>query len=201
MTVLSSILVTSMDRAGPGEITVLLKAWSGGDQSALSRLTELLYRELHRMARRYMKDERVANTLQASALVNEVYVRLVDVQSIDWQNRAQFFGLAAQLMRRILVDAARTRGAAKRGGGVVRIDIDKALLLAPEPEGFVLALNAALESLEKMAPRQARVVELRYFGGLSEEETADVLGSSPRTVRRDWQFAKAWLMQELKPSG
>ena len=186
-----------MERAGPAEITVLLKAWSGGDQSALNRLTTLVYRELHRMARRYMKDERAANTLQATALVNEVYLRLVDVQKIEWQHRAQFFGLAAQLMRRILIDAARTRGAGKRGGGVFRVDIDQAPLLAPEPDGFILALDAALESLARLAPRQARVVELRYFGGLSEEETAEVMQSSRRTVRRDWQFARAWLMHQL----
>ena len=186
-----------MERAGPAEITVLLKAWSGGDQSALSRLTTLVYRELHQMARRYMKDERAANTLQATALVNEVYLRLVDVQKIEWQHRAQFFGLAAQLMRRILIDAARTRGAGKRGGGVLRVDLDEAPLLAPEPDDFILALDAALESLARLAPRQARVVELRYFGGLSEEETAEVTQSSRRTVRRDWQFARAWLMHEL----
>lgn len=187
-----------MERVKPAEITLLLKAWSDGDQSALSRLTTLVYRELHRMARRYMKDERAANTLQATALVNEVYLRLVDVQKIEWQHRAQFFGLAAQLMRRILIDAARTRGAGKRGGGVLRVDLDDAPLLAPEPDGFILGLDAALESLARLAPRQARVVELRYFGGLSEEETAEVMRTSRRTVRRDWQFARAWLMQELR---
>jgi len=186
-----------MERAGPAEITVLLKAWSGGDQSALNQLTTLVYRELHRMARRYMKDERAANTLQATALINEVYLRLVDVQKIEWQHRAQFFGLAAQLMRRILIDAARTRGAGKRGGGVLRVDLDEVPLLAPEPNGFILALDAALESLARLAPRQARVVELRYFGGLSEEETAEVMQSSRRTVRRDWHFARAWLMHQL----
>jgi RNA polymerase sigma factor (TIGR02999 family) len=189
-----------MEKAGPAEITVLLKAWSSGDQSALSRLTTLVYREQHRMARRYMKDERSANTLQATALVNEVYLRLVDVQQIDWQRRAQFFGLAAQLMRRILIDAARTRGAGKRGGGVLRVDLDEAPLLAPEPDGFILALDAALEALARLAPRQARVVELRYFGGLSEEETAEVMQTSRRTVRRDWQFARAWLMDQLSSS-
>jgi RNA polymerase sigma factor (TIGR02999 family) len=186
-----------MERVGPAEITVLLKAWSGGDQSALSQLTTLVYRELHRMARRYMQDERAANTLQATALVNEVYLRLVDVQQIEWQHRAQFFGLAAQLMRRILIDAARTRGAGKRGGGVIRVDLDDAPLLAPEPDVFILALDDALESLACLAPREAKVVELRYFGGLTEEETAEVMHTSCRTVRRDWQFARAWLMHEL----
>jgi len=186
-----------MERAAPAEITVLLKAWSGGDQTALNQLTTLVYRELHQMARRYMKDERAASALQATALVNEVYLRLVDVQRVEWQHRAQFFGLAARLMRRILIDAARARGAVKRGGGVFRVDIDETPLLAPEPNGFILALDAALESLARLAPRQATVVELRYFGGLSEEETAEVTQSSCRTVRRDWQFARAWLMNEL----
>jgi RNA polymerase sigma factor (TIGR02999 family) len=186
-----------MGAVGPAEITVLLKAWSAGDDSALDRLTQLVYRELHRMARRYMRDERAAQTFQATALVNEMYLRLVDVRSIDWQHRAQFFGLSAQLMRRILVDAARTRVSQKRGGGAIRVNIDEAPMLSPEPGGFILALDAALESLARAAPRQARVVELRYFGGLSEEETAEVMKSSPRTVRRDWQFAKAWLTREL----
>src|SRR5579872_6793722 len=123
-----------MERAEPAEITVLLKAWGAGDESALNRLTTILYRELHRMARRYMNDQRAASTLQATALVNEVYLRLVDVKNIEWQHRAQFFGLAAQLMRRILVDAARTRGAGKRGGGIMRVDIDQTPLIAPEPD-------------------------------------------------------------------
>jgi RNA polymerase sigma factor (TIGR02999 family) len=190
----------SSARTGQEEITVLLKAWRGGDESALARLTTLVYRELHRMAHRYLKDERSARTLQATALVNEVYLRLVDVRNIEWQHRAQFFGLTAQLMRRILVDAARARNSAKRGGDAIRIDVDEAPVLAPEPNGFILALDSALESLAHVAPRQAKVVELRYFGGLSEEETAEVMKSSPRTVRRDWQFAKAWLMHELRSS-
>jgi RNA polymerase sigma factor (TIGR02999 family) len=190
-----------MAKAGQGEITGLLKAWGGGDQSALERLTTLVYAELHRLARRYMRDERAANTLQATALVNEAYLRLVDVRNVDWQQRAQFFGLTAQLMRRILVDAARARGSGKRGGGAIRIDVEEIPLLAPQPGGFILALDSALESLARVAPRQARVVELRYFGGLSEDETAEVMQSSPRTVRRDWQFAKAWLMREVKEGG
>jgi RNA polymerase sigma factor (TIGR02999 family) len=148
-----------------------------------------------------MWNERPGNTLQATALVNEVYLRLVDVRNIDWQHRAQFFGLAAQLMRRILVDAARARGAEKRGGAAVNMNIDEAAVVSPEPTGFVLALDEALEALSRLAPRQAKVVELRYFGGMSEEETAEVLQTSPRTVRRDWQFAKAWLQRELGTSG
>jgi RNA polymerase sigma factor (TIGR02999 family) len=144
-----------------------------------------------------MRNERPGITLQATALLNEVYLRLVDVQKIDWQHRAQFFGLAAQLMRRILVDAARARGAEKRAGGVIRVNMDDLPIVSPEPAAFILALDDALEALSKLAPRQGRIVELRYFGGLNEEEVAEILQTSPRTVRRDWQFAKAWLQREL----
>jgi RNA polymerase sigma factor (TIGR02999 family) len=185
-----------MEADRSAEITGLLKAWGGGDVAALDRLTELVYQELRRMARRYMRNER-DSTLQATALVNEVYLRLVDVKNIDWQHRAQFFALSAELMRRILVDAARSRGSAKRGGGVVKINLDEAPALSPEPDRFILALDEALAALAKLAPRQAKVVELRYFGGLSEEQAAGVLNTSPRTVRRDWQFAKAWLTRDL----
>jgi RNA polymerase sigma factor (TIGR02999 family) len=185
-----------MEADRSAEITGLLKAWGGGDVAALDRLTELVYQELRRMARRYMRNER-DGTLQATALVNEVYLRLVDVKNIDWQHRAQFFALSAELMRRILVDAARSRGSAKRGGGVVKINLDEAPALSPEPDRFILALDEALAALAKLAPRQAKVVELRYFGGLSEEQAAGVLNTSPRTVRRDWQFAKAWLTRDL----
>jgi RNA polymerase sigma factor (TIGR02999 family) len=179
------------------EVTGLLRAWSGGDEAALDRLTTLVHAELHRIARRYMRNERPGNTLQATALVNEVYLRLVDVKNVDWQHRAQFFAISAQIMRNILVDAARARGAHKRGGEVVKIDVNDAILVSPEPGSFILALDDALTAFSQIAPRQAKVVELRYFGGMSEEETAEVLRSSPRTVRRDWQFAKAWLEQEL----
>jgi RNA polymerase sigma factor (TIGR02999 family) len=185
-----------MEADRSAEITGLLKAWGGGDVAALDRLTELVYQELRRMARRYMRNER-DGTLQATALVNEVYLRLVDVKNIDWQHRAQFFALSAELMRRILVDAARSRGSAKRGGGVVKINLDEAPALSPEPDRFILALDEALAALARLAPRQAKVVELRYFGGLSEEQAAGVLNTSPRTVRRDWQFAKAWLTRDL----
>ena len=153
------------------------------------------------MARRYMRNERPDNTIQATALVNEVYLRLVDVHNIDWQHRAQFFALSAQLMRRILVDAARARGSQKRGGGAIHVDIDGAAALSSEPGGFILALDEALRALSELAPRQAKVVELRYFGGMSEEETAEALDTSPRTVRRDWQFAKAWLQRALVGAG
>ena len=186
-----------MDLAESAEVTCLLKAWSGGDEAALGRLTSLVYAELRRIARRYMRNERAGNTLQATALVNEVYLRLVDLKNVDWQHRAQFFAIAAQIMRNILVDAARARGAQKRGGELVKVNMDDAPLLSPEPGAFVLALDDALTAFSRIAPRQAKVVELRYFGGMSEEETAEVLKTSPRTVRRDWQFAKAWLQHEL----
>jgi RNA polymerase sigma factor (TIGR02999 family) len=186
-----------MEPAKSAEVTGLLKAWSSGDQAALDRLTAVVHTELHCIARRYMRNERPGNTLQATALVNEVYLRLVGVKNVDWQHRAQFFAISAQIMRHILVDAARARGAHKRGGAVVRINVDETPLLSPEPDAFILALDDALTAFSKLAPRQAKVVELRYFGGMTEEETADVLKTSPRTVRRDWQFAKAWLQHEL----
>ena len=179
------------------EVTALLKAWSGGDQAALERLADQVYDELRRIARRYMRNERAGNTLQTTALVNEVYLRLVDVKNVDWQQRAQFFAIAAQMMRRILVDAARARGSHKRGGGAVKANVDEALGVSPERDSSLVALDEALEAFTKLAPRQAKVVELRYFGGLSEEETAEVLKISARTVRRDWDFAKSWLMREL----
>jgi RNA polymerase sigma factor (TIGR02999 family) len=179
------------------EVTGLLKAWSGGDQAALERLATHVYDELRHMARRYMRNERAGNTLQATALVNEVYLRLADVKNIDWQQRAQFFAIAAQMMRRILVDAARARGSHKRGGGAIKVNVDEAPVLSPQRDSSLVALDEALEAFSKLAPRQARVVELRYFGGLSEEETAEVLKISTRTVRRDWDFAKSWLMREL----
>ena len=179
------------------EVTGLLKAWSGGDQAALERLVDQVYNELRRIARRYMRNERAGNTLQTTALVNEVYLRLVDVKNVDWQQRAQFFAIAAQMMRRILVDAARARGSNKRGGGAVKVNVDEALVASPERDSSLVALDEALEAFTKLAPRQAKVVELRYFGGLSEEETAEVLKISARTVRRDWDFAKSWLLREL----
>ena len=179
------------------EITGLLRAWSGGDQAALDRLAALVYDELHHMARRYMKNERTGNTLQTTALVNEVYLRLVDVKNIDWQQRAQFFYISAQMMRRILVDAARARGSNKRGGAAVKVNVDEMPVMSPERDASLVALDEALEAFATTAPRQAKLVELRYFGGLSEEEIAEVLKISPRTIRRDWEFAKSWLMREL----
>ncbi len=183
--------------ASSAEITGLLKAWNSGDQAALARLAERVYPELRLMARRYMKNERQANTLQTTALVHEVYLRLVDVTKVEWHERAQFFAMAAQMMRRILVDAARARGSDKRGGGVVKVNVDDVPVLSPEGDASILALHDALEALSLVAPRQAKVVELRYFGGLSVEETVEVMKISERTVMRDWDFARAWLMREL----
>lgn len=179
------------------EITGLLKAWSGGDEAALARLAERVYPELRLMARRYMKNERQANTLQATALVHEVFLRLVDVTKVEWHQRAQFFAMAAQMMRRILVDAARARGSQKRGGGALQMNLDETAHLSRAPDRSILALDEALTAFSEVAPRQAKVVELRYFGGLTEEEIVAALKISPRTVRRDWEIAKAWLLREL----
>jgi RNA polymerase sigma factor (TIGR02999 family) len=178
-------------------ITELLRAWSGGDGTALDRLADQVYHELHQMARRYMKNERQAETLQTTALVHEVYLRLVDVTKVDWKERAQFFAMAAQMMRRILVDAARKRASQKRGGMAAKVNIEETAVLSPTPDRSILALDDALTAFSQLAPRQAKVVELRYFGGLTEEEIVATLEISPRTVRRDWDFAKAWLMREL----
>src|SRR2546427_13089979 len=161
-----------MALAASTEVTGLLKAWSDGDQAALDRLAAKVHQELRHIARRYMRNERAGNTLQTTALVNEVYLRLVDVKNVDWQQRAQFFAIAAQMMRRILVDAARARGSHKRGGGAVRVNVDEALVVSPERDSSLVALGEALETFSKLAPRQAQVVELRYFGGLSEAEHA-----------------------------
>jgi len=179
------------------EITNLLRAWSSGDQAALARLAEQVYPELRLMARRYIKNERKANTLETTALVHEVYLRLVDVTKIEWRERAQFFAMAAQMMRRILVDAARTRGAHKRGGAL-KVNLDETALLSTAPSRSILALDEALTAFSQVAPRQAKVVELRYFGGLTEEEIVAALKISPRTVRRDWDLARAWLLRELR---
>jgi RNA polymerase sigma factor (TIGR02999 family) len=186
--------------ASSAEITTLLKAWGKGDEAALDRLAEHVYPELRHMARRYMKSEGQGNTLQATALVHEVYLRLVDVAQVEWQARAQFFAMAAQMMRRILVDAARTRGSQKRGGSTPKVNIEETAVLSPAPDRSILALDEALTEFSQVAPRQAKVVELRYFGGLTEEEIVAVLKISPRTARRDWHLAKAWLLRELSPT-
>ena len=184
----------------------MLKAWGSGDEAALVRLTEHVYPELRLMARRYMKNEAQGNSLQATVLVHEVYLRLVDVTKVEWQARAQFFAIAAQMMRRILVDAARTRGSRRRDGIPLKVNLDETALLSPAPDRAILALDEALTAFSQVAPRQAKVVELRYFGGLTDEEIVAALKISPRTARRDWQFAKAWLLRELghtigRPSG
>jgi RNA polymerase sigma factor (TIGR02999 family) len=179
------------------EITTLLKAWSSGDEAALGRLAERVYPELRLMARRYMRSGDPGSTLQATALVHEVYLRLVDVTQVEFHQRAQFFAMAAQIMRRILVDAARARGAQKRGGVSPKMNLDETAILSPAPDQSVLALDDALTAFAEVAPRQAQVVELRYFGGLTEEEIVAALKISPRTVRRDWNLAKAWLLREL----
>ena len=180
------------------DITNLLKAWRDGDQAALDQLSKHVYDELRIMARRHMKNERHGNTLQTTALVHEVYLRLVDVTKVEWQHRAQFFAMAAQMMRRILVDAARARASHKRGAGAVHVNLDETAIVSPEPDRSMVALDDALAAFAQIAPRQAKVVELRYFGGLSEEEIVEVLKVSPRTVRRDWEFARVWLARELQ---
>ena len=185
------------------EITVLLKAWGSGDVAALDQLTPLVYEELRRLARRYMRHERAGNTLQTTALVNEAYLRLVDANSVGWQDRVHFFAVSAQMMRRILVDAARARASAKRGGHVKRVNHSSAFNLDEIPDVSsardreLVAIDDALGVLAEMDPRKARVIELRFFGGLSVEETAEVLKISPQSVMRDWKLAKAWLMREL----
>src|SRR5262245_2550412 len=178
--------------------TELLRAWSQGDESARERLIPLLYDELYRLARRYMRQERPDHTLQATALVNEAYLRLIDVNRVEWRNRTHFLALAAQMMRRILVESARNRRRQKRGGGAVRVSLDD-IGDVPEPkERDVVALSDALAALATFDGRMSQVVELRFFGGLSVEETANVLHVSPETVMRDWKTAKAWLLRELR---
>ena len=185
------------------EITALLKAWGRGDAAALDQLTPLVYEELRRLARRYMRNERAGNTLQTTALANEAYLRLVDAKRVGWQDRVHFFAVSAQMMRRILVDAARARGSAKRGGQVKRVNHSSAFNLDEIPDistgrdRELVAIDDGLKTLAEMDPRKARVIELRFFGGLSVEETAEVLKISPQSVMRDWKLAKAWLTREL----
>ena len=183
--------------ASSQNITKLLLDWRNGDSEALDRLMPLVYEELRRMANNYMRNERRGHTLQTSALVNEAYLRLVDHENIAWQNRAHFFGVAAQAMRRILVDHARTRNYQKRGGAAQQVSLDDAATLADGRPAELIALDEALDELAKIDPRKCRVVELRYFGGLSIEETAEALGVSIPTVVRDWNTAKVWLMREM----
>jgi len=181
----------------PSDVTQLLAAWTAGDASARDRLLPLVYDELRRVAQNRLRHEPNNHTLQPTALVNEAYLRLVEIKRMSWHNRAQFFAMCARLMRQILVDAARARRSAKRGGGAVRVTLDEGLLPSREREPDVVMLDAALNALEALDARKSRVVELRFFAGLSVEETAVALGVSTDTVARDWKFAKTWLYQEL----
>lgn len=181
----------------PATVTELLHAWSGGDKTALDQLLPVVYDELRRQASRYLRRENPGHTLQTTALVNEAYLRLVDQKNMRWENRAQFFGIAAQLMRRILVDHARAKQRAKRGGGDLRITLDEGMALAANREIDLVALDAALNRLAEIDEQQSKVVELRFFSGLNVEETAAALSISPATVKRDWSVAKAWLYREI----
>lgn len=187
-----------MNTPSPGAVTELLRAWSDGDDAALEQLIPLMEAELRRLARGYMGRERQGHTLQTTALVNEAFLRLTDARQIRWQDRAHFLGISARLMRRVLVDYARRRGFHKRGGGAQRVTLDEAVMPAADPAFDVVALDRALEALEKSDPRKSRTVELRFFGGLSVEETAEVLKVSTDTVKRDWRLAKLWLLRELE---
>jgi RNA polymerase sigma-70 factor, ECF subfamily len=189
-----------MDHPSGGGLTVLLAKLKKGDKEAASKLIPIVYDELRRLAGSYMRNERSDHTLQATALVHEAYLKLVEQRSVDWHSRAQFFGIAAQVMRRILVDHARGHLRDKRGGGLQAVPMDEALVFAPEQSQELLKLDEALERLTRLDPRQGKIVELRFFGGLTVEQTADLLGVSPKTVKRDWSMAKAWLHGELKAS-
>ena len=186
-----------MSPTSTNEVTQLLLAWSDGDQAALDKLTPLVYEELRRMAHRYMNRERPGHTMQTTALVNEAYIRLVNRKNVHWENRAHFFAIAAQLMRTILVDHARSHAYQKRGGGARNITLDEAMVVSQQRAADVVALDEALKELAKIDPQQSRIVELRFFGGLTIEETAEVLGLSPATIKREWSTAKAWLYHEL----
>jgi RNA polymerase sigma factor (TIGR02999 family) len=183
-------------RAASDDVCELLRAWNAGDTSALERLTPIVYDELHRLARRYMRGERPGQSLQTTALVNEAYMRLVDYTRMQWQDRAHFFAVAAQAMRRILVEHAR-RHNLKRGGGVPHVSLEEAALVGGSRPADLVALDDAMNALAQLDPRKAQVVDMRFFGGLNVDETADVLKISPATVMRDWSTAKAWLYREL----
>jgi RNA polymerase sigma factor (TIGR02999 family) len=185
------------------DVTMLLDSWSKGDQNALDQLTPVVYDELRRLAASYMRRERQDHTLQSTALVNEAYLKLVDQKNVVWQNRAHFFGIAAQMIRRILVDHARAHKAEKRGGGAGVLSLDEAIGVPERRDVEILSLNDALTRLTELDPQQGRIVELRFFTGLSIEETAEVVGVSPATVKREWASARAWLFREIsrKPEG
>ncbi len=180
------------------EVTGLLQAWGRGDEEALQKLMPLVYQQLHAAARRYMAGERPGHTLQTTALIHETYLRLVDIRKVQWQDRAHFFAICAQLMRRILIDFARSRHYQKRGGSAPHVNLDESLLLTSPPDNNLVALDEALQRLARIDERKSRVVELRFFGGLDVKETAEVLKVSSDTVMRDWKLAKVWLLRDLR---
>jgi RNA polymerase sigma-70 factor (ECF subfamily) len=180
------------------EVTELLRQWRSGDKEALSKLTPLVYDELHRLAHRYIRRERPGHTLQTTALLNEAYVRLVEQNDVEWQNRSHFFGVAAQLMRHILVDYARQHLAAKRGGEFKKLALDEGVIVSRERAAELVALDEAMQALSEIYPRRSKVVELRYFGGMNNKEASELLNVSETTIERDWRFAKAWLYRELQ---
>lgn len=184
--------------ADPAPVTALLHAWSGGDEAALEQLLPLVEAELRRLARAYMARERIGHTLQTSALVNEAFLRLVDARQVQWQDRAHFLGIAARLMRRVLVDHARARGMQKRGAGAYKVPLDENLAVTPAADFNLLVLDRALEALAAIDERKGRVIEMRFFGGMTVEETAEALRVSTDTVKRDWRLAKLWLVRELE---
>jgi RNA polymerase sigma factor (TIGR02999 family) len=183
------------------DVTQLLRAWSEGDQQALEKLTPLVYQELHRRAHRQMAQERSGQILQTTAIVNEIYVQLIDLRGVSWRDRAHFFALSSRLIRRVLIDAARSKASLKRGAGSPHVALDENLLVSTEPPADVVALDEALTALAVIDERKSQVVELRFFGGLGIEEVAEVLKVSPETVKRDWKLAKAWLRRELRHYG
>ena len=189
-----------MPTPAPQEVTLLLQAWSDGDEVALAKLVPKVRAELQRLAKHYMRQERPDHLLQTTALVNEAYMRLIDWKNVSWQNRAHFFGVSAQLMRRILVDMARSRPRAGHGGEAHQTTLDEALVVSPKRDTDLVALDEALDALGQIDPRKSQIVEMRFFGGLSVEETAEVLKVAPITVMREWNKAKAWLYRELKKS-
>jgi RNA polymerase sigma-70 factor (ECF subfamily) len=187
-----------MESSTRDSVTLLLGKMAHGDEGAAAQLMPMVYDELRRLAGGYMRRERTDHTLQPTALVHEAYLKMVEQRSVDWQSRSHFFGIAAQMMRRILIDHARGHLRDKRGGGVIPVPLDDALVFAPEQSSELVRLDEALQRLAKIDPRQSKIVELRFFGGLTVEQTADVLGISPKTVKRDWSMAKAWLHGDLK---
>lgn len=186
-----------MNASSPHEVTQLLIAWNNGDPDALSKLAPLVETELRRLAKIYLAHERPGHTLQPTELVNEAFIKLIDISAIEWKNRAHFFGITAQLMRRILVDHARRRQALKHGGDVLRVSMAEAENVAPVRQACIIELDDALSALAELDPRKSRIVELKFFGGLSEEEIASLLDTSLRTVQRDWNLARAWLFRQL----